>query len=108
MRRENKKKNKNKFSLNKVIIPNFIRLLTSNINNNKLTSYQRIGPHNFDLISIIIGSTLALRKYSSLNSKNSSRLSKLEQDKFIINSELKEILIGLCLGDLFIGRKFPN
>jgi hypothetical protein len=36
--------------------PIYIRTFSSN--NNKLTSDQRIGPHNLDIISIIIGSTL--------------------------------------------------
>ena len=36
--------------------PVYIRKFSSN--NNTLTSYQRIGPHNLDIISIIIGSTL--------------------------------------------------
>lgn len=54
----------NKFKLNlikifiKQIKLNYIRLFTSNNNNNKLRCYQRIGPHNLDIISIIIGSTL--------------------------------------------------
>jgi hypothetical protein len=37
-------------------LPVYIRKFSSN--NNTLTSYQRIGPHNLDIISIIIGSTL--------------------------------------------------
>lgn len=47
-----------KIDLFRVKKPNFIKLFTSNNNNNKLTSGQRIGPHNLDIISIIIGSTL--------------------------------------------------
>ena len=46
---------KNKINLFKLKLPNYIRFFT---NNNKLTSDQRIGPHNLDIISIIIGSTL--------------------------------------------------
>lgn len=46
---------KNKINLFKLKIPNYIRFFT---NNNKLTSDQRIGPHNLDIISIIVGSTL--------------------------------------------------
>jgi len=42
-------------NLFKLKMPNYIRFFT---NNNKLTSDQRIGPHNLDIISIIIGSTL--------------------------------------------------
>jgi hypothetical protein len=47
----------NKINLFRLKEPNYIRLFTNN-NNNKLTSDQRIGPHNLDIISIIIGSTL--------------------------------------------------
>ena len=47
-----------KFYLFRVKAENKIRFFTSNNNNNKLKSNQRIGPHNIDIISIIVGSTL--------------------------------------------------
>jgi hypothetical protein len=49
-------KNINEPKINVLKAPNYIRLFSSI--NNKLTSYQRIGPHNLDIISIIIGSVL--------------------------------------------------
>jgi hypothetical protein len=42
--------------MNLLKAPNYIRFFSDN--NNKLTSDQRIGPHNLDIISIIIGSIL--------------------------------------------------
>lgn len=50
------------------------------------------GPHNV----ISIGSTLG-RNFSSLN--NNKPLA--EQENLNLSSEIKEIIIGLCLGDLY-------
>ena len=40
------------------LLGGLISINDKNIKKNKLTSYQRIGPHNLDIISIIIGSVL--------------------------------------------------
>jgi hypothetical protein len=39
--------------------------------------------------------------------KNSKRLTKLERNSFVLTNDLKDILVGLALGDLSI-RTFPK
>jgi len=56
------------------------------------------------LIGLILGDK---RKFSTLNSE-SFRLTKLEQNQFVTCPELKQIWIGLSLGDLHIDKKLPT
>jgi len=59
---------------------------------NKITSTR---PHNIEILSIIIGSTLGLKNknYSTSNLDKPYRLTKLEQENLNISKELKEILM---------------
>jgi hypothetical protein len=69
----------------------------------------RIGPHNIDVLSVLICGILGeLKKFS--NSKDSKleveekykkkRLKNFERKRFNLTKEIEEILIGLLLGDL--------
>lgn len=75
----------------------------------KVNSLKRIGPHNIDVISLIIGSTLGKRYISSAKQPNKLfKLTKLEKEKLILSTELRETLIGVCLGDAHLNKRFPT
>jgi hypothetical protein len=59
---------------------------------------------------MIIGSTLGLvnKFYSTSNINKPYRLNKLDQINMNLSKELKEILVGLCLGDLCIDKQKPT
>jgi len=67
-----------------------------------------IGPHNLDILSIIICGMLGKKFFSTLNietfipikDEKKKRLKKFERNQIILPNDLKEILIGLLLGDL--------
>jgi hypothetical protein len=76
----------------------------------------RIGPHNKDVLSIIIcGMSISFKKlisnnyFSTVNSipeeSKKNRLKIFEKKRMTLPQDLQEILIGLLLGDVFAQRR---
>jgi len=100
------------------ILINDIKSLYLYVNNNlsfnkaRTKAINRIGPHNIDMLSVLIcGMLNQIKKFSSFfNSKDSKseveekfekkRLKNFQRRRFSLTKDLQEILIGLLLGDV--------
>ena len=87
-------------------------------NTPRIKAIKRIGPHNKDILTLLISGMLGdtLKNNfctineiykNSINLKN-KRLTKLERAQFFISQNFKDILIGLLLGDLCAQKRSIN
>ena len=79
-------------------------------NKSRTRAIRRVGPHNIDVLSIIICGifkptsatylNMHSKNYSTLKSEPVKRLKSFERKRITLPNNLQEILIGLLLGDV--------
>src|SRR5690606_22523791 len=91
----------------------FLLLNNGFVNALKLTNNFGVSSHGAFLnkanaLKFTTGLTSAVSLNAGGRSYSTGRLSKNKRNSFSINSDLKQVLIGLCLGDLCITKQGKN
>jgi len=84
-----------------------------NLNNSNRNNFINVRSLPKELNSVLIGILLGVRLFSTSNAKNikhkneniKKRLTNFQREQFKLSNELKELLIGLLLGDLCAQRR---